>query len=192
MPRSGDDTNDNKTINNAGTIKNLKPPDMITDASQFTLYEKRLRRWSRLSSKLSHQTQFDLILTSIPIDNPLCEKLEGEIGESTEAEEKGIDVFIDKLHEWFGKEEDIDAFVNYKECEHKSRDINQDLVEFVNEWELLYNKCKARDDTISDRVLAFKLIVSYKLTEMDHKLVFREAKSHVKDGKVFERTKQAI
>ena len=27
---------------------------------------------------------------------------------------------------------------------------------------------------------------------MDHKLVFREAKSHKKDGKVFERTKQAI
>ena len=97
-----------------------------------------------------------------------------------------------KLREWFRKEEDIDAFVNYKEFEHKSRDTNQDLVEFVNEWELLYNKCKARDNTISDRVLAFKLIVSCKLTEMDHKLVFREAKSHVKDGKVFEGTKQAI
>ena len=192
MPGSGDDTNDTETINNAGTIKNLKPPEMITDTCQFTLYEKRLRRWSRLSSKLLHQTQFDLILTSVPIDNLLCEKLEGEIGESTEAEEKGIDVIIDKLREWFGKEEDIDTFVNYKEFEHKTSDINQDLVEFFKEWELLYNKCKARDDTISDRVLAFKLIVSYKLTEMDHKLVFREAKSHVKDGKVFERTKQVI
>ena len=177
---------------NTETIKNLKPPDMIADASQFPLYEKRLKRWSRLSSSLSLQTQFDVILSSVPINNPLCEKLEEEIGDSTQAKDKGIEVILDKLREWFGKEEDIDAFVNYKEFECKARENNQDLLEFVNEWESLYNKCKAREDTISDLVLAFKLIVSCRLTEMDHKLVFREAKSKEKDGKVFDRTKQAI
>ena len=75
---------------NNDTIKNLIPPDMITEASQFPLYEKRLKRWSRLSSSLSHQTKFDLILSSVPINNPLCEKLEEEIGDSTEAGTKGI------------------------------------------------------------------------------------------------------
>ena len=173
------------------TIRNLKPPVMITDPSQFTLYEKKLKRWSRLSP-LPHQLQFDLILTEIPTSNPLNEKLEEEIGESTEAATKGVDVILDKLREWFGKEEDIDAFVNYKEFEGKSRGHDQDLLQFVNEWESLYNKCKARDDTISDRVLSFKLIVACNLSEMDHKLVFREARSKDKDGKVFERTKAAI
>ena len=140
---------------------------MITDPSQFSLFEKRLKRWSRLSS-LSPQMQFDLILSSIPTSNPLCEKLEQEIGESTEAPTKGVQVILDKLHEWFGREEDIDAFVNYEEFEKKTRSHNQDLLQFVNEWESLYNRCKAREDTLSDRVLAFKLIVACNLKEMDH------------------------
>ena len=107
-------------VANNETIKNLKPPEMISEASQFPLYEKRLQRWSRLSSSLSHQTKSDLILSSVPINNPLCEKLEEEIGDSTEAGTKGIDVILDKLREWFGKEEDIDAFVNYKDFECKN------------------------------------------------------------------------
>ena len=176
---------------NQDTIRNIKPPDMITDPSQFVLYERRLNRWSRLCS-LSKQLQFDLILSSMSTSNPLCEKLEEEIGDSNEASTKGVEVILDKLREWFGKEEEIDAFVNYKEFENKSRENNQDLLQFVNEWESLYNKCKAKDDTLSDRVLAFKLIVSCNLTEMDHKLVFREAKSKEKDGKVYDRTKAAI
>ena len=180
-----------ETTETSETVKDLKPPVMITDGSQYPMYEKRLKRWSRLSP-LSKQTQFDLILNGIDPTNPLGDKLEEEIGESAEATTKGVTVILDKLKEWFGKEEDIDAFINYKEFEGKSRDINEDVLKFVNEWESLYNKCKAREDTISDRVLAFKLIVSCNLSEMDHKLVFREAKSNEKDGKVFQRTKDAI
>ena len=175
------------------TLKNIKPPEMITDANQYPLYEKRLERWSRLCT-LSNQTQFDLVLSSIPLSNPLCEKLEEEVGNSSERniEEHGIQIILNKLKEWFGKEEDIEAFVNYKEFENKKRLPSQNLIEFLNEWESLYNKCKARNDTVSDRVLAFKLMVACNMTEMDHKLVFREAKSKEKDNKVFERTKAAI
>ena len=32
--------------NEADMVINLKPPDMINEASQFSLYEKRLKRWS--------------------------------------------------------------------------------------------------------------------------------------------------
>ena len=182
---------DRETPETSETVKDLKPPAMITEASQYPMYEKRLKRWSRLSP-LTKQTQFDLILNGIDPKNPLGDKLEEEIGDSTEAVSKGVIVILDKLKEWFGKEEDIDAFMNYKEFEGKSRNNTKDLLKFVNEWESLYNKCKARDDMVSDRVLAFKLIVSCNLSEINHKLVFREAKSNEKDGEVFKRTKDAI
>ena len=104
---------------------------MIADASQFSLYEKRLKRWSRLSSSFSHQTKFDLILSSVPINNPFCEKLEQEIGESTDIKEKGIDVILDKLREWFSKEEDIDSFVTYKQFECKAKFKVQLIKKFV-------------------------------------------------------------
>ena len=100
--------NSASTADEADTIRNLKPPEMITEGSQFSLYEKRLRRWSRLSS-LSPQLQFDLILSTVPISNPLCEKLEEE--DSSEAQSKGVDVIIEKLKEWFGKQEDIDRCI---------------------------------------------------------------------------------
>ena len=114
------------TADEADTIRNLKPPEMITEGSQFSLYEKRLRRWSRLSS-LSPQLQFDLILSTVPISNPLCEKLEEEVGDSSEAQSKGVDVIIEKLKEWFGKQEDIDAFMHYKEFECKIRSPSQNI-----------------------------------------------------------------
>ena len=66
-------------------------------------------------------------MSSVPVNNPLCEKLEEEIGDSTDAKEKGIDVILDKLREWFGKEEEIDAFVNYKDFGSKIR-VNKCLL----------------------------------------------------------------
>ena len=172
-------------------ISNLKPPEMIKNASDYDVYKRRLQRWSRLSS-LNPQSQFDLVMNSIDFSNELCEKLEREIGESEEAKTKGVEVILDKLKEWFGKEEEIDAFRNYREFEEKRRENNQDLLEFVNEWESAYKKCKDRGDTFSDRVLAFKLMVSANLNEMDHKLVFRESNSNENDGQIYGRTKKAI
>ena len=79
------------------TVKDLKPPAMITEGSQFPMYEKRLKRWSRLSP-LSKQTQFDLILNVIDPGNPLGDKLEEEIGDSTEATDKGVTATLTKRY----------------------------------------------------------------------------------------------
>ena len=175
---------DEKTgdIVNESKVKNMQPPDMIKDADDFFKYKKRLQRWSRLCS-LSPQAQFDVVMNSIDVSHPLCDRLEDEIGDSEEANTQGINVILEKLEEIYGKEEEIDAFKNYKEFEEKFRKDGQDLLQFLNEWEALYNKLKAKGDTLSDRILAFKLIVACNLDETEHKLVFRESKSKEKDGK---------
>ena len=172
-------------------VRNLQPPDMISNANDLEIYKKRLRRWSRLSS-LSPQVQFDLVLNSIEVTHPLCNKLEEEIGDSNEAATRGIEVLLSKLDEIYGREEEIDAFKNYVEFEEKVRKEGQDLLEYINEWETLYNRLKAKGDSLSDRILAFKLIVSCNLDETEHKLVFREAKSKENNGKVYENTRTAI
>ena len=69
---------------------------------------------------------------------------------------------------------------------------NQDLIEFVNEWKILYNELKIKGDTLSDRILAFELIVAFNLDKTDHKLVFRETKSKENNGEVYKNTKRAI
>ena len=89
-------------------VRNLQPPDMISNANDLEIYKKRLRRWSRLSS-LSPQVQFDLVLNSIEVTHPLCNKLEEEIGDSNEAATRGIEVLLSKLDEIYGREEEIDA-----------------------------------------------------------------------------------
>ena len=110
-------------------------------------------------SNLTPQSQFDLVMISVDSSNSLAQKLEREIGDSTRAESEGIKVILEKLEEWFAKEEEIDAFRNYKEFEEKRRESNEDLLKFVNSWESLYKKCKDKGATFSDRVLAFKLMV---------------------------------
>ena len=129
-------------------ISNLKPREMIKNASDYDVYKRKLQRWSTLSS-LNPQSQFDLVMNSIDFSNELCEKLERGIGDSDEAKTKGVEVILDKLKEWHWKEEEIDAFRNYKEFQEKRRVNDQDLVEFVNEWESAYKKCKDRGYTFS-------------------------------------------
>ena len=188
-----DDSDDDKKNEEqtSGKVYNVKPPEMIKDGVNFDVYKQRLERWSRLSG-LNPQTQFDLVMTYIDPSNELGMKLEREIGNSKVAKTEGVKVLLDKLEEWFGKEEEVDAFKDYKEFEEKRRTNNQDILEYIKEWESLYKKCKDRGDTFSDRVLGFKLMVSCNLDEMDHKLVFRESRSNENDGKIFERTKKAI
>ena len=145
----------NENLNANGeteTIRNgnIKPPNMITDPSQFQLYEKRLLRWSRLTS-LSKQMQFDYVLSIIPTSNPLLEKLEREVGDSNEAETKGVQIIIDNLKEWFGRAED--AFKNYNlNCVMLvTRSGNaQDAVAAQHLNKYLYNDEKPSPSEISD------------------------------------------
>ena len=97
-------------------IRNIQPPDMIKDPKNFNKYKMRLKRWSKLSP-LSHQAQFDVVMMTIDDSHPqpLSDKLEEELGESEEAATKGIQVIIEKLEEIYGKEEEIDAFRNFRE-----------------------------------------------------------------------------
>ena len=82
-----------------------------------------------------------MILNEIDPTNPIGESLKEEVGESKEAEVSGVLVNIHKLKEWFGKDEDMDAFINYKEFERKKRNTSENLLKFINEWENLYDKC---------------------------------------------------
>ena len=111
----------------SGKVCNVKPPEMIKDGVNFDVYKQRLERWSRLSG-LNPQTQFDLVMTYIDPSNELGMKLEREIGNSKLAKTEGVKVLLDKLEEWFGKEEEVDAFKDYKEFEEKRRTNNQDIL----------------------------------------------------------------
>ena len=84
---------------------------------------------------------------------------------------------------------DIDAFKSYKKFEEKVRGSDEDLLEFLNEWEFLYNRSGV---IIYDRTLAFKLISACNLTETNQNFVIIEAKTNFIDGHVFDRTKTVI
>ena len=72
--------------------------------------------------------------------------------------------------------------------EEKLRNNDEDVLDFVNEWESLLCRCKSAGITFYPKVLAFKLIRACKLTKMDQNFVL----SMINDGKDYERTKAAI
>ena len=151
MPNDPPPVNENQNANgDTETIRNIKPPNMITDPSQFQLYEKRLQRWSRLTS-LSKQMQFDYILSIIPTSNPLLEKLEREVGDSNEAETKGVQIIIDNLKEWFGRAEDAFENYNLNSVMLVTRSGNaQDAVAAQHLNRYLYNDEKPSQSEIND------------------------------------------
>ena len=113
-----DDSDDDKKNEEqtSGKVYNVKPPEMIKDGVNFDVYKQRLERWSRLSG-LNPQTQFDLVMTYIDPSNELVMKLEREIGNSKVAKTEGVKVLLDKLEEWFGKE-DVAPYTKWFKCRH--------------------------------------------------------------------------
>ena len=169
-------------------VKHVKPPDMISDSSEFKMYEKRLLRWSKIT-KLSKQEQVDLILSSIASSNPLCEILDTDIDDSTDSSTEGVNLILSKMKEFFGYGEEM--YNCFKEFENKSRNLHSDLIQFLDEWENLYKKCKDKNITLSERALGLKLLKACNLHKQDQILVLRETGILDKLNS-YERTKRSI
>ena len=79
--------------------------------------------------------------------------------------EGGVDILINKLKALFAKDSNQAAYLAYDKFETFKRPVDMTIVDFINEFERLYNNIKKYEMELPTGVLAYRLLKSADISE---------------------------
>ena len=150
--------------------KLVEPPAFISNKKSYETYKKDLKRWTILTT-LEPEKQANMVIHFIPDDDPIKEKIDTQMNDADLAKKDGIDTLLKFLADIYQTDDMGDAYDCYVEFIKMRRKKGVSIKIFISEWENSYHKVKNNGCEMSDMVLAFSLLDTSELSEMDRKLV---------------------
>ena len=127
--------------------------------------------WLRLTSLLKEKQAEAIVFFLGKQKHPIKEKIMTSIGEEIKNNEQGLEKLLEFLRTIYTADEMADAFLKYVTFAKRVRRKDEKLQEFISDWENLYAKVQKKGCTLSDMALAFKLLQSSKLSDIETNLV---------------------
>ena len=149
----------------------LKPPSFVSETKSYAEYKDDLKRWSRITS-VDKKLQADFIISTL--DGHLSrikEKIVTKIGESLVGDENGMTKLITFLDTIYEKDNMADVWDKFRTFSTHRRKPEEDIVDFLPNWEMAYQKFKGTGCEYPDTILGLKLLEDAQLNDMDTKLV---------------------
>ena len=151
--------------------QNVQPPSFISETKTYEEYKEDLQMWSRITS-IDKKLQAEIVVYYLDgHPSRIKEKIVTKIGASLVGKEEGIKLLIQFLDTIYGKDDMADVWDKYKSFSSHSRKPDQDVVDFLPNWEMSYQKLKVTGCEYSDAILGLKLLEDAQLSDMDTKLV---------------------
>lgn len=151
--------------------QNCEPPSFISETKTYAEYKEDLERWSRLSS-LDKKLQAEMVVHRLDgHPSRIKEKIVTKIGTSLIDNAEGIKELIKFLDSVYGVDEMANVWERYQAFSSHARKPNQDISDFIPDWEMCYQKLKTSGCDYPDTILGLKLLEDAKLSDMDVKLV---------------------
>ena len=149
------------------TSKGNKSPPLLQKSKSYDDWVKKLNVWVRITC-LPKESQGGAILMTLDgeAEDAVLELTEDEL---TGAD--GVKKITDKLDGIFKKNETQEKFEALDSFETYCRPHHVSINDFVIEFDKRFNKTKKRGTTMSDDLLAYRLIKSANLSEQDEKMV---------------------
>ena len=148
----------------------MEPPAFISKKKTYATYMKDLKRWTTLTT-LAKEKQANMVIHFIPDDDPIKEKIDTQMAEEKLSCPEGITNLLAFLAGIYKCDDMGDAYDSYVEFVKLRRKPGVPIKSFISEWENCYHKVKNNDCTMSDMVLAFNLLDTSDLSDMERKLV---------------------
>ena len=174
--------------------KSLEPPTFIDENKPFEIYEKDLRRWSRLTT-LDKKLQAEMVVYKLEgHKSGIKEKINTQIGDSLEESEEGLEILLKFLEGIYKKDSMADAWMKYSNFEKFRRTEAGDIKEFIAEFENQYHLLKNAGCEYGDMIRAFKILDAAQLTDVDQKFVLTGVryKEGLEEGSLFEQMKESL
>jgi hypothetical protein len=156
--------------------KFLEPPSFISETKSYETYEKDLKRWALLTSV--DETKQALMVVHYLDGDPsgIKDKIDSEIDDKNLQTKEGIEPLLAFFKKIYQKDSLADGFDKYISFEKLKRSSNTSIQEFIPEWNSAYKKTVNIGCSLSDKVLAFKLLDAANLTNMEKNLVLTGVK----------------
>ena len=151
--------------------QSIEPPSFVSETKTYTEYKADLLRWSRISS-LDPKLQAEMVVHRLDgHPSRIKDKIVTKIGSKLEGNASGIKELTTFLDSIYDVDEMADVWERYKAFSSHARKPNQDINEFLPDWEMCYQKLKTSGCDYPDIILGLKLLEDSKLSDMDTKLV---------------------
>ena len=170
-----------------------KPPDisLLKDKNNLSIYVASLRRWSRIGG-VEPELQADVVLMHAPQQFPeLYMELEAELGESILDNKNGIDLIIKSLETRFGVNKQADLIKHFNKFTSTVRKHNQDLLSYVNAFDLAYFDLKKMEEELSQTFLALFLLTNANLSDVDFQIITSQLDFNEKES-LYSEAKSAL
>ena len=133
---------------------------MLKIKENLAIYIASLNRWSRIGG-IQPQMQADVVLMYAPQQYPeLYMELEAELGDSISNNKNGIKLIIKSLESRFGVNKQADLIKSFNKFTSTTRESSQDLLAYVNAFELAYTDLKKLGEELSQTFLALFLLTN--------------------------------
>ena len=172
----------------------IKPPELFQQKEDLSAYARKLRRWSRACG-IDQKLQGDFILLHPSTTNPtLHERLDRELGDKIQDDANAVETIISTLESWYGVDKGVNLMKIFNNFVNKSRTPDQDLHQYVADFEGSYNQLEKLGEKLSSRLLALFLLRNAHLTDTEFQIVTSnlEFSSETKAKTLFEDTKDAL
>lgn len=148
-----------------------EPPSFISEEKTMAEYRADVEMWSRLTSLKPSQQAEAIVFFLGKQKNPIKEKIVTAVGDEIKNNVNGLEILLEFLDTIYKTDEMADSFQKYCTFERKERKKDEKISEFIGDWENLYTKTKKQGCTLTDMVLAFKLLKACKLSDIETNLV---------------------
>ena len=149
----------------------IEPPAFISETRSYAEYKADLKLWSRITT-LAPDVQAEMVVYRLAgHSSGIKEKIQTQIGEKLEGNKEGMNELIKFLDTIYAKDDMSDAWQKYNLFTDLKRKENQDIMEFISEWNNCLHKANKAGCEFSDVILGFKLLRDANLKEIESNLV---------------------
>ena len=149
----------------------IEPPSFISETKSYETYKRDLERWCLLTS-LDKKVQAVMVVHCLDGDpSGIKDKIDAGITDAELQSEDGVQVLLEFLEKIYKKDTLADSFDKYISFEKLRRKPGISIQQFIPEWTTAYQKAVNVECTLSDKVLAFKLLDASNLSNIERNLV---------------------
>jgi hypothetical protein len=166
-----EDTTVVRSTTTMAMFNRLEPPTFISDKKSYAAYKKDLLMWSRITN-VPQASQAEVVVYGLE-GHPtgIKDKIIVSIGDDLENATDGIKKLIEFLDGIYKEDDMSAAWTKYKKFNKIVREDGVTVSNYIADFEKEYLLAKSAGCVYSDIILAFRLLESSRLTEVDEKFV---------------------
>ena len=144
------------------------PPNFSAKYDDYTKWKRKLNLWKSVT-EVDKKKHGGLIL--LRLDDETQDTILEALGTTDINVDAGADLVVGELDKVFQKNKTISAYETYEQFENYRRPSNLEVSKFIHEFEKRYNKIKAINMTMTEDILAIRLMKSANLSEHNENLI---------------------